>query len=176
MAIPQVQISGKVLRPDGVGAPGGEVFITLAFPGTVRDPVGNVDHRIGGMQRFVIGIDGSVSGITLVPNESISPAGSFYTVTFKFQNGVSWYELWQLSNTTPIGIGDVPLLGAQQIGTELVIPMRPAFPITPASASLRGHVYLIPGGIGEEDKTYVVLKGTDEIYRSKPLVYGGGPD
>ena len=174
MSIPQVQVTGKVLTPDGVGAAGGEIIAALSFPGTVRDSAGNVDQRVGGIQRFAVGGDGSVAGLALVPNDSISPAGSFYTVTFKLPNGHTWYEFWQLVNTTPQEIGDVTLIGAQPIGTELSIPIRPSTPA--ATASLRGHLYLIPGASGEEDKVVIVLKGTDDVYRAKPLIAGGGPD
>jgi hypothetical protein len=176
MSIPQVQISGKIVTPDGVGVAGGELLVALSFPGTVHDPVADVDHRVGGIQRFAIGIDGSVSGVVLVPNSQITPVGSFYTVTYKMPGGSSWYELWQLADDTPIEIGDVPLLGSQPVGTELMLPMRSVSPSSLASGATRGHLYLVPGGAGEEDKTYVVLKGTDDVYRSKVLAFGGGPD
>jgi hypothetical protein len=174
MAIPQVAITGKVLTPDGVGATGGTITAALSFPGTVRDSTGNVDQRVGGTQKFAIGIDGSVTGLTLVPNDAITPAGSFYVVTYELANGLRWTEFWQLVTGTPLEIGDVPLIGAQPVGLELSIPSRPTEPT--AGGAIRGHLYLIPGAAGEEDRLVVILKGWDNVYRSKTFVLGGGPD
>lgn len=174
MPIPQVSITGKVLGPDGNGVAGGTIAAALSVPGTVRDSSGNFDQRVGGVQKFPIGVDGSVAGLTLVPNDAITPAGSFYTVTITLPNGILWVELWQLVTGTPLEIGDVTIIGAQPVGLELALPSRPATPF--AASAIRGHMYLIPGGTGEEDKCVVILKGTDNVYRAKPFINGGGPD
>lgn len=78
--VPRTHVTGKVILPNGLGAPGGTITCALSMHGTVLDPDTGQEEVIAGAGVAPIGADGSVD-LLLVPNSKISPAGAYYLVT-----------------------------------------------------------------------------------------------
>jgi hypothetical protein len=111
MALPTVQITGKVLTPDGRAPRSGTVTCRLSHPGSALD--GPVSQRVATEVVARVGADGSIA-VSLVPNDAITPSGTSYLVTFSLTVGgkpISWTETWQLASApATIDIGAVPRL------------------------------------------------------------------
>lgn len=110
MAPALVAITGKVLGPDGVGIPGGEIRATLQPPGgSVVD--GSVDQVVsGGPLLIPIASDGAVA-FNIIPNSgtgSITPAGSTYRAVFQSNDGRTWEKSWSVpASPASADIGDL---------------------------------------------------------------------
>jgi hypothetical protein len=111
MALPTVQITGKVLTPDGRAPRSGTVTCRLSHPGSALDGV--VAHRIATEVVARTASDGAVDFV-LVPNDVITPSGTWYLVMFSVSVGgraISWTETWQVPGDQPqLDIGAVPRL------------------------------------------------------------------
>ena len=106
-------MAGKVLMPNGAVATGGTITVTLSQPGTTDDTSTMVSQRVGGRVIGSIGAAGDVTGITLVPNDKITPSGTYYTAQFSTTGPVrtSWTETWSLTTSPdPIDVGDITRL------------------------------------------------------------------
>jgi hypothetical protein len=135
MALSTVPITGKILAPNGRSVGPGTVTCRLSHPGSVLDAA--LAQRVATEVVVRFGSDGSLHGFALVPNDVITPSGTFYLVTFSVMVGgkaISWNEHWQLaSNPNPIDIGAVPRLD--------VVPglaVTPVQGLTAAAASVLG--------------------------------------
>jgi len=108
-------IAGKVILPDGTAAAGGKVAATLALPGSVTDPATSEGERVAGRYSGTIAATGDITGLALVPNDIISPAGTYYLVQFTItdpsSSRTSWTEKWSVTSAPdPIDIGAVARL------------------------------------------------------------------
>ena len=83
MAIPTTTIQGKVLMPDGTDTTG-TILASLSAPGTVTDDATADVEIVAGRFRGSI-VAGVVTGLALVPNDEISPAGSHYRFSFEIE-------------------------------------------------------------------------------------------
>lgn len=114
MGVTTVAIQGKVLTPSGEAPWRGSITAKLSQPGSVLD--GTKSQRVTQETTGTIAADGTVTGLALVPNDQITPLGTYYTVTFDVHlpNGrqpTPWTETWQLaSEPSPIDVGAVPRL------------------------------------------------------------------
>lgn len=139
MAIPLVQITGKVLTPDGEAPSAGSLSIRLSQPGSAVDAATGKSERVISELRIALGADGSLpAGFDLVPNDAIVPSGTHYHVTYTLDTSVGRAkpvtEKWQLaSSPNPIDIGAVPRLD--------VVP-GVAIGLVPATATVTGGVRL----------------------------------
>jgi len=98
MAPATVTIGGKVVGPNGIGIPGGEIKITLQPPGGSADD-GGTEQVIGSELVVTIASDGTVA-FSLIPNNgagSITPAGSKYRARYRSNDGRQWSKLWDVA-------------------------------------------------------------------------------
>jgi hypothetical protein len=108
-AVETTTITGKVLIPNGSGNPytAGTVTVTLSTAGTAVD--GGSTVIVSGRTTATIAADGTVS-FAVVPNDVISPEGTYYIVKFSptAPTSASWTENWIVVTTPdPITIGAV---------------------------------------------------------------------
>lgn len=161
--IPKTHITGTVFLPSGAPAAGGSLTIELTIPASVNDPATGDDHKVSG--RFVAAIDeGGAVDFYLVPNESLTPGGTLYRVTYRLADGFSWAEAWNLPATpTAMSVGDVPLAQTppdyappyQRLGSVDALP----------DASEAWHRKLLvyaPAGAAEQ--AVICLKGASGAY------------
>ncbi len=175
MAVEKTTITGKVYMPNGSAAAGGSILIRLSQRGTVLD--GAVVQVVNGQVRVPIAADGSVS-FTLIPNESITPSGTFYVAEYSAPDGFKWKELWEITiNPDPMEIGAIAqVAGSVSIPEELTFPSLSALPAP--SLSYRRKVKVIEGGVGIPDQAVICLKaGTQvagaDVYEWVTLQTGG---
>lgn len=114
MAVPTVSITGHVLAPDGSAPTSGHITAKLSAPGSTLDGAESV--RVAAEVTEDLGTGGTLS-FGLVPNDAITPSGTYYLVTYivGLANGrrVQWAEKWQLtSDDLALDIGAVPRLDA----------------------------------------------------------------
>jgi hypothetical protein len=122
MAIPSVTITGSLVTPDGDTPAKGTIRCRLSQPGTALDG--------GSAVRVIPFATGSVTdgvvSLSLVPNDAITPSGTFYqvsfTVTLDTGRTLAWTENWQLaSSPSPIDIGAVPRI--DEVSSALMQPL-----------------------------------------------------
>jgi hypothetical protein len=169
MAVELTTITGKVLLPGG-GAPpaGSRALIRLSAQGRAED--GSVTQVVGGVVEAVLDSAGSifaadgVAALTLVPNDAITPTGTFYRVDFSIKGGLGWQELWNLTTAPdPVQIGDIQRLSEGTLIT--VAPTGYATSVLPTAAeSMRGQIWNKQGAAGVADQLVVCLKGIDNLY------------
>jgi len=105
MAIATVNVIGDVLLPSGSAA-GGEIRVRISEVGSVDD--GGDERVVVGESRFPIAADGSVD-FELIPNDIISPSGTFYVATIAGPTGVARVLGWNLASAPdPVDIGSIP--------------------------------------------------------------------
>lgn len=114
MAVVTVTISGHVLAPDGSAPTSGRITAKLSSSGSTLDGAESV--RVAAEVTEDLGTGGSLS-FGLVPNDAITPSGTYYLVTFivGLANGrrAQWAERWQLTSADlTLDIGAVPRLDA----------------------------------------------------------------
>jgi hypothetical protein len=123
-------ITGNVLYPSGGAVTQGTVTATLSTAGTAPDGAGS--SVVSSSVTATIGGGGAVS-ITLVPNDVITPSGTYYTVRYAVQapTATSWVEKWTVTTAPdPVAIGAVvridtppglmyPISQIQDEGTDL---------------------------------------------------------
>ncbi len=130
MAVPLVQINGKVLLPDGSTA-AGIITAELSQSGSVLD--GATSQKVAAQSYGTIGADGTVT-LSLVPNDAITPSGTSYLVTLRYGPAVV-REIWQLASApNPINIGAVPRLN--------VVPGVTVPPVADATTTNKGILEL----------------------------------
>ncbi len=108
-AVETTTIQGNVINPNGGSVTAGSLRCTLSASGTAMDP--NSAVVVAGRIKSTIDPNGYVS-IVLVPNDAITPSGTFYTclydVTAPRANRGSWQQLWSVTTAPdPIDIGAV---------------------------------------------------------------------
>lgn len=107
-AVETTTIQGKVLMPNGQPATAGTILARLSQPGQAPD--GGSSQVVGGRFTGTIATDGTVTGLALVPNDVITPAGTFYRVTVRVTAPVrdEWDETWNITTAPdPVDIGDI---------------------------------------------------------------------
>lgn len=112
MAVTTVSISGSVLDPEGTGVTKGTVVCSLSHPSSALDGAASVRVAGGGAGTITAGV---LTGLALVPNDAVTPSGTYYNAVFDvtLANGrrKRWSEKWQLaSSPSPIDVGAVPRL------------------------------------------------------------------
>jgi hypothetical protein len=142
-------IAGKVLMPDGTAVTSGTITAALAAPGSVDDLTTGEGERVGGLYRGTI----AASGVTLslVPNDAITPAGTYYVVTYSVlaPTRTSWTERWSVTSAPdPIDIGDIARL---QVAPGLSLPQATTrtsvYYRAHQEGSITGRLY-VPGALG----------------------------
>ena len=111
MGLETTTIVGMIYLPNGQRVTGGTVVAALSSSGSANDTVSAATERVGGRCESMIEPTGLYSvSIALVPNDAITPAGTFYRVTFNITSPIrtSWTEGWSVATgLDPIEIGDV---------------------------------------------------------------------
>src|SRR5512138_2699751 len=122
MAIPTIQLTGKVVGPDGVAPTAGTITVLLSEPGTAMD--GGTAQFVTGRTVWTLAGDGSLpAAADLVPNDAITRAGAteaggtYYTALYEITTGgkkEKFEEEWVVASTpASLDIGAVPkLIGA----------------------------------------------------------------
>lgn len=118
MAIPTVQIQGKVVTPDGDPVASGRIEVSLSQAGSALDGASSVRLAPGASapgSLITLGTGGVLpASAVLVPNDAITPSGTYYRARFVVVPAdsslpVEWTEKWQLASTpNPLDIGAVP--------------------------------------------------------------------
>lgn len=148
MALPQITITGSVQTGDGVGLTTGVIVAELSQPASYSDGTRVVSVVQGAITA------GTVSSLTLAPNDVLTPAGTYYKVTIAgtttdgraYRSRVP--EKWQLASTpASVAIGDVPRLDVVP-GVALGLPA--------STATARGGVKLANDLGGTADAPTVV--------------------
>ncbi len=129
MAIPTVVIEGHYLTPNGSAPSAGRLVVRLSHPGSVRDAATGTDEIVAASTRVELAADGGLpAGFALVPNDAITPSGTYYVVEAFVKTPAGYEkvtEKWQLASLpNPVDVGAVPRLG--------VIPGFTVAPIGPA--------------------------------------------
>ncbi len=94
------QISDTVYRADGSSAQGDVVILWSAFTTAAGQPVaaGNLTVTLG---------SGGLFNASLAPNSGATPAGTYYRVTYKLDDGSTASEYWTVPNLTTTTIGAI---------------------------------------------------------------------
>lgn len=111
-AVETTTLSGKVYLAGGVVATSGSVTAELSDEGSTDDS--GTTQRVAGRVTGSVGSDGSVT-MALVPNDAITPTGTYYDVTFSVRSPVrvSWSERWSVTTSPdPVEVGDITRLDA----------------------------------------------------------------
>jgi hypothetical protein len=87
--------------------------VRLSQAGSVLD--GATSQRVGAEIAAALGTDGSMpSGLALVPNDAITPSGTYYLVEFTAREQGSstkrWTEKWRVPSGAALDVGAVPRL------------------------------------------------------------------
>lgn len=145
MSLPTTTITGKVYTPNGVIVTAGSMVCILSQAASVNDAGSGATERVAGLSEFSIQSSGDVqAGMALVPNDAMTPTGTYYRVRFTVTAPVSaaWEESWSVPSTPdPIEIGDITRLFT---APALVLPSNyrdPAFYRAPNTAKISGRAY-----------------------------------
>lgn len=109
-AVETTTITETVFLPEGLQATGGKITCQISDAGTVDDA--GTSQRVGGRMETSIASNGTVN-FTLIPNDAITPSGTYYTCTIKTTGPKrsSWTEKWSITTSPdPIDIGDITRL------------------------------------------------------------------
>jgi hypothetical protein len=153
MAIPTTLIRGPVSLPDGSAPVSGYLLATLSQAGSTLN--GSTSVRVLGRARVdlvngALPVDaGGNPTWGLVPNDAITPSGTYYTVEFHLWDArkVSYArtEKWQLTSGGPIDIGAVPRLdvvpgvAVNVVSAQLGGDLSPATVIATGSPTARAE-------------------------------------
>jgi hypothetical protein len=106
MAITTVNVIGTVYLPNGAPAANVRMRWRLTEAGVVDDA--GASQRVGGVFEASADASGAVD-FNVIPNDTITPAGTFYHVTFETDKGEKWTEeLQPASAPSPVNIGAIP--------------------------------------------------------------------
>jgi lysophospholipase L1-like esterase len=148
MPIPTIQITGHVLTPSGDAPTKGRLVIRLSQAAAALD--GDELTWVAGREEVTLGADGALPDLRLVPNDALTPAGTYYVVDY-FVSG--WTEnkteRWQLTST-PATIDIGAITRVTQPGGALLV----AGPRGP-----RGTSYLGTYDSGSEPAPVAALEG-----------------
>lgn len=106
-AVETTTVNGTVYDPSATGATGGKIVCTLSASGAASN--GSTMQKVAGKYQATIQSDGTVS-FTLVPNDVISPSGTYYTCEFTVSTTprATWTELWRVDTSPdPVAIGSI---------------------------------------------------------------------
>lgn len=106
-AVETTTVNGTVYDPSATGATGGKIVCTLSASGAASN--GSTMQKVAGKYQATIQSDGSVS-FTLVPNDVISPSGTYYTCEFTVNTipRATWTELWRVDTSPdPVAVGSI---------------------------------------------------------------------
>ncbi len=115
-AVETTTITGKVILTGGIPATGGTVVAQLSMPGSSDDVSTGEAEAIVGRYSGTIAADGTITGLKLVPNDRITPTGTYYVftvnVTTPGQYRSSSTRKGKVSTLPdPVDIGDVTWIG-----------------------------------------------------------------
>ena len=122
-AVETTTITGKVVMPNGVVASAGNITATLSAPGSTTDLATSQKWQVGGRFTGTIAVDGTVTGLVLVPNDAITPAGTYYTVVINVTAPTRDARTFLWSVTTapdPVTIGAITRLDQPPSLTEIL--------------------------------------------------------
>jgi len=110
-AVEKTTVTGQILLPGGTPATAGNIVAILSSPGTAMD--GASATVVLGRVQASIDPNGRPVGLALVPNDVITPSGTYYqvriTVTAPTQN--SWERKWSVTTSPdPVDIGAITVL------------------------------------------------------------------
>ena len=173
MAVPVINISGKVRGPSGQLWGPGEIRLVLNHGGTawvIDDVDGAIKYHLFGQQNLAIDATGEVAG-TVIPNDLITPAGTSYKALYRI-GGFVFEEDWTtVQSPTNQDIANISKTSSATTPTPLTL--TPVATLPTADASRRGQVILLTGATGVEDATYLCLKTSGDTYDWVPWAFGG---
>ncbi len=108
-AVETTTIQGKVILANGAAATGGRIEATLSQVGTAPDTTTAASQVVGGRVTGTIASNGDVT-LVLVPNDVLSPAGTFYDVRISTTGPTraTWSEKWTVdASPDPVDIGAI---------------------------------------------------------------------
>ncbi len=111
-AVETTTVQGKVVIPNGATATGGAIAYSLSQSGSTPDTGTGQQQAVGGRQTATVAADGSVS-FPIIPNDAITPSGTFYDVVLTTTGPVRayWVEKWSVTTSPdPVNIGAITRL------------------------------------------------------------------
>ncbi len=174
MALPTVSVTGKLRAPNGDIISGGKLFLQLSsIKGHATDDVdGSVHYTIHGAKQVTSDVLGDVA-FTLVPNDVITPADTYYDVIILGQ-ALKHVEVWTVaSSPDPVDIQAIPKSAtAQTLQTPWTwTPITQAVLDTmPAGPQYAGRGYRVTG---PPDKLVVCMQALDTTWSWVIVALGG---
>ncbi len=88
-AVETTTVQGKVVLAGGAVATGGTISAVLSTSGSTDDLTTGASWSVFGRMAGTIDPNGNVTGLALVPNDAITPAGTYYTLTINVTSPTS---------------------------------------------------------------------------------------
>lgn len=111
-AVETTTITGSVVDPGGAATTGGTIRWSLSMAGTALD--GATPVTVSGDTVCTLTGAGALSGCALVPNDAITPTGTYYVARFSVttaQGVRSWTRNYSVATTPdPVALGSVTAL------------------------------------------------------------------
>jgi len=169
MAATTTTITGAIVTPSGVGISGGKIEISLSAHGTTDD--GGSEQVVLRSLTVPIALDGTVN-FDLIPNDAITPGGSFYRFKFVSPSGRSWITDYQPASIAGYAIGDLPLYvePAVPAAQQLVVAEEADLPT--ASAAYRRTMAYVEAATGQQDEIFFCMKNASEGYSWVSIAVG----
>ena len=151
MAVSVATVTGKVVLPDGSGPSSGTITATLSVNGKTSD--GGTYQRVVSRKFFPIASDGAVD-FSIVPNDLITPAGSFYTAKYRLLDSDGFasgkVETWEVNGASAHDIGDLATDPTGVANPAFQVPHAGADRPTPSAAYARRQMTRQVDGYGME--------------------------
>lgn len=175
MAIPQIQVTGKIFLPDGVTPASGSIELRLSQAATIEDDAGGGTQVVSGEAETIIASDGSVD-FTLAPNDLMTPNTTRHQVTLRLADGTVWRETWFVDSTgsDPLEIGDVTREGVEVSSATIdgAISVVDVGSLPPPGVGYRFVEARVTGGAGLADAIYRCMKTAADVYVWVAVVSG----
>ena len=163
MAITTITISGKIIKPDSTGAPGGKIHVSLASrTGTVDDA--GTEQVVSPSFNVVIADDGNVN-FSIIPTDiiTVESGAASYVAVYTINDDESWTQIWQPTGVSNIDIGDLPIV-ITPFGDARLIVINDEADLPTPSAGFRQSVVYMTAGAGIADKYWRCMKDDLDVY------------
>jgi len=123
-AVETTTVNAKVVLANGQPATSGTITANLSAQGATLD--GSTWQAVAGRTSGTIDPNGTVTGLVLVPNDAITPAGTYYLVTISVRTPIvtSWDVRWSVLTTPdPVNVGAITRLDTPSTLTGMQVQL-----------------------------------------------------